>query len=204
MKRFFVILVTIIFSVCIACGDAPNAPIDLNSQQYYFELEYVNHAWGYDHHGYIIESSGEIYEYTIGNVAHPEYVWTPDPNGVYSPAELAEKFSWSRKKAGEIGQSALRDKASLIETAAGGQFSDPEFPMADFGLLKYKCYTYDQENDTYREILLRQEGDCCYINLSVEAIMLAGWLEATFGEVSFLPSMFSMQNSGSAGSSDKH
>ena len=177
MKRFFVILVTIIFSVCTACGDAPNAPIDLNSQQYYFEIEYVNHAWGYMHYGYSIESSGNVYKYTITTGEYTEYSWTPDLEGDYTFVELTEKFSRSRAFIANINETELKEYIDFIEAASRGRYSDPSRKMFDAGALKFKCYTYDRETDVYHEILLHQELDTFIINTSPEAIAITMWLK---------------------------
>ncbi len=56
MKRLVPVFV-ILLVVLGGCEEKYEAPAD---QPVFFEYRYVNHAWGYSEHGYIIDSDGDV------------------------------------------------------------------------------------------------------------------------------------------------
>ncbi len=138
----------------------------------FFEYEYINHAWGYQHGGWIIDNSGEVLGYSLPNE------WTfPDSTGYISEADLEKNLSQSDTIYNyQIGTSELDRKIRLISGAAKGRLSEKMNVMADAGGWSYYCYIWDDSKNKYQRILLDLKGDFEQFNMSAEALSLVIWL----------------------------
>ena len=71
-----------------------------NSQIYLFEIEYVNHAWGYVHNGLYIDNKGNVFSYKYDFQDDP---WKPKSYDYYSVRELIEKYNHQRTNLADNG-----------------------------------------------------------------------------------------------------
>ncbi|NOX87789.1 MAG: hypothetical protein GXO77_02105 [Calditrichaeota bacterium] len=144
------------------------------NRKYYFEIEYVNYAWGYQQRGIYIDDSGNVYSYKFDSGDKPQ---TPKSPPYYSGEELSEKYEHNKTFCRQLSKKLFEEKTKLIPLTMKAAYSDTTFPMADAGILAYKCYYFDKSNDRYLEIILKVKGDMSYKNLSPEAELLVEWLE---------------------------
>jgi len=149
---------------------------ELPDQQIYFQYEYVNYAWGYSHHGWLMDSTGAVWCYD-----QPAQWNFPDSSGKLPELSMMENLAEADSLCYQIPVYNLAQKIPLIEAAADGTISEPENVMADAGISGYYAWIYDKEHQRYRRILLKEEGDWERENLSEEAETLYKWLEGIDG-----------------------
>lgn len=175
MKPLIIPKILLIVLVILSCSN--NITDSVLGQRIFFEVEHINHAWGYMHWGIYIGDSGEIYSYQYDPSVKREDRWKTNQNGVYSEQELFEKFDHHKQFVIELDKDELIQMVSLISSASRGSLSEPDSRMDDAGLWKYKAYTYDNLAQEYKEIILRVEGDWFAENKSWQARVIAAWLE---------------------------
>ena len=143
------------------------------NQVAYFEYEYINYAWGYQHAGWIIDNSGKVLGYNLPDA------WTfPDSAGFISETDLEMNLSQTDTVYNhQISTLELDQQINLIPGAAKGKLSEKKSIMADAGGWGYWCYIWDNERDKYKKVLLDQKGDLEQTNLSAEAHILVSWLK---------------------------
>lgn len=156
------------------CEDSVVNPchcIPSKNQPVLFQYRYVNHAWGYQDHGWLIDSSG--------NVRHFEYpsdFRTPDSNGYLSLEDLEHNLSQTDSLINSIGEKELERHVALIPEAAAGEIGERQQRAYDAGTSSLACYVYDSGQDAFRYVLLGMSGDWEQLNQSEEAADLLAWL----------------------------
>lgn len=151
-----------------------------DAQEYLFEHEYVNWAWGYNHWGWHINARGEVHAYTY---APGDTFWDPASWSRPTLAELTEKYGHARERVLTVDADTLRAKRRLIDAAAAGSYSDSLNILADAGTSAYICYRYDADEERYQRIVLTQWGDWQYENTSPSARELVSWLKTLFDKI---------------------
>jgi hypothetical protein len=140
-------------------------------QKVLFQFEYVNYAWGYQHHGWLIDSSGELHGYN-----HPNNWTFPDSSGTISAADMEQNLQNTDRVCYQLEADELKAMFSLLPVAAKGPISDPVPEMYDAGSAVYAGYIFDQSINRYKRILLQQTGDIRIDNQSQQAQALYEWL----------------------------
>ena len=159
------------------CEEKPAEGIP-EEQLVFFQYEYINHAWGYMHNGWLIDSTGSVYCYE-----QPEYYAKADSMGYVNLEDLDRMISEYDTVCYVIEPSTLRSNAELIAPAAEGELSLPDNRMADAGIRSYYAYLYDSDTQKYKRVLLLQEGDWEIINQSAAANDLADWMKLLRKEI---------------------
>jgi hypothetical protein len=175
MHRIGLLILLILGLGCLGCEkEAYDAPA---LQPVYFEYHYVNHAWGYQNYGWLVDREGTIrgYAYPDGYnlVTHGDYL---------SQEQLEFNLSTTDTILGKISPSAFNKHMDLIPAAAEGGLGELQCPGADRGAAVFSCYFYESEMDAYRYVLLSLQGDCEQKNLAKKAGDLADWLEGVLEE----------------------
>lgn len=142
----------------------------------FYEVEYVNFAWGYQHFGYSIQKDGYLYSYDFAGTGD---VWRDTSNGYYSEQELIAKFSHNDTLRKAIQQDTLAWAYALAQSAQSGFNSDTVSAARDMGAFLYIVYLYEPELGKYKQLLLRQDGDWTFYNTSTSAGELVDWLRRT-------------------------
>lgn len=142
-------------------------------QEVWFQFEYLNHAWGYQHNGWLIDSSGKVRCYS-----NPEKWNFADSLSQISGMELRANLLSSDSVCYLLDEEVLETKIKLIEAASHGKVSEPVHMMYDAGVWIYRAFLYNQKDDVYKQVLLKQAGDFKIINDSPEAQALNEWLES--------------------------
>lgn len=159
-------MVGLMFSGCEEneCGCIGEQPV-------YFEYRYVNHAWGYQEHGWLIDGEGHLKSYNL-----PEGFRMPDSTGMISREDLLHNLSLTDSTIQTLASSELDTYTSLIPAAADGEIGAARNIAADAGVSVLSGYLYDREKDAYRYVFLAMSGDWEQFNLSSEAETLVDWL----------------------------
>jgi hypothetical protein len=135
------------------------------------ERTYVNYAWGFQHHGVVVDQEGHLYSYVR------KAPWKPRRADAPTREELEEKYS-RRESLRTLPALELGAKLGLVEAAARGEFSAPRDTGRDMGAHACRCYMPVSDEGKYREVTLSVTGDWSYNNLSSAAHELTQWLES--------------------------
>ena len=160
------------FALFTGCGNPPTDTLDNIEQDYLFEVEYVNHAWGLAWNGLVIDRSGDIYAYDHGHA-----IWEPSNSDTYTETELETKYTHASRYVGRIDQATITQQFSRIGSV-GDHFLNPHQACADAGSITYRAFSYEPSTGEYRPLLLREEGDIPRKNVSNAADELASWLRS--------------------------
>jgi len=137
----------------------------------YFQVEYINYAWAYNHSGFTVTPQGEILSFDKTTT------WTFAENGVILTDSLNKNLDASVKLDTLIGQGEMEIYKKLAVDAVSGKLSEPIQVGADMGACLWKIIIPEKENALhYREILLNQTGDFEKHNLAPEAEIITAWL----------------------------
>lgn len=155
---------------CLACEkDRYDAP---EEQPVYFEYHFINHAWGYQDFGWLVDSEGNIRAFE-----HPDGYNLASHGDILSLEQLEYNLAQADSIIEEISKSELEKKQDLIPGAAEGEISDFQRHGADMGMGVFSCYKYDPQEDAYQYVLLSASGDHQQFNRSTEAEKLVKWLK---------------------------
>ena len=159
----------------LSCSDSTDSSTNNSSKQkFLFEVDYVNFAWGFTYHGTYIDELGYVYKNDLKDTKDTFLI----ESDYFTSEYLERKYRHNKQFIKKILLSELNEKAKLIEKASKGNYSDTVSKGEDMGSIEYKGYLYDTHNKKYRPVVLRVEGDYYYENLSIEAKILADWLES--------------------------
>lgn len=155
----------------VACQVPMSNIIEPQQVDCYFQYEYVNHAWGFNHGGFTITPAGEVYTF---DKTTP---WTFADNNLIPISAFKNNISASAKRDTLISHSEVVHYQQLAFIAIIGKMSTPEQQGADMGGLVCKIIVPDTTStNNYREIILSQTGDIEFHNLSPEAGLIKDWL----------------------------
>ncbi|MDA3953791.1 MAG: hypothetical protein PF485_09095 [Bacteroidales bacterium] len=150
-----------------------NINYDVMNQKILFQYEFVNYAWGYQHKGWIIDSTGNVYCYDLPKNWH-QY----DSLGLINISYLESLILQIDSVCFTIDKIELYSNTALIEKASKGEISEPKQEMFDAGANFYTAYILNSVTNKYESVLLKQTGDVQIENKSDEAKELYKWLDA--------------------------
>jgi hypothetical protein len=138
-----------------------------------FQYEYINYAWGYQHSGWLIDSSGNVYCYN-----RPSLWNYCDSSGYISDTNMESNILHTDSICYKIEKKELAAKTMLIENASKGEVTKPIPVMADAGIAIFTGFTQNIQTKQYKRIVFKQIGDYYIKNKSVEALELYNWLDS--------------------------
>ena len=136
-----------------------------------FQFEYINYAWSYQHRGYFIDNDGNILTYD-----NPEEWNFPDNGFVISQDKLFENLSKCTVSDRIISREELEKFSKHIKNIASSKVSAPKNVGADMGSITYNCYQFDEGSLTYKNYLIKMEGDNTCENLNLFSKKVASWM----------------------------
>lgn len=142
-----------------------------NNQVTIFEVQYINHAWGYQHSGIIIDQEGKVREFNLPDS------WNFCSGGYISAEAMAENIAQCREVACSLGALDLRHYSYLLSRAERGKMSDPRHQMCDYGERTYCGYIFEPERNRYRKVVLKNYGDWYSENNAEETNEICEWLD---------------------------
>jgi len=165
MKSILIVAVsTLLLSGCEKIPEYGNNTI--------FMVEYSNYAWGFQHSGIMIDSTGNVMTFNLPTT------WNrPDEVGFISLADMQENLTQMEEISCTVTRNDFAKYSSKLMEAKNGTLSDPKNEMYDFGTVQYSGFLYDPDNSRYKKILIWQFGDWTIENSSKEARALYEWLK---------------------------
>jgi hypothetical protein len=159
--------------------DLPTTPAP-SQQTWLCGREYVNHAWGYQRRGMVLDVSGNIWRYDVkGAGARP---WNVTDVTRLTEADLKMRYEGATVVSGKkVPQPEVDKVRPLIGDAAQATPTQPSSRGADMGQTLTYCYTYDAGSRTYSQVMLDNKGDWDSTNPSQAAKNLRSWLNGWFG-----------------------
>jgi hypothetical protein len=168
--RFFDEWILLLMAILLAaCEKLEYDPPE--DQPIYFEYHYINHAWGFQENGWLIDREGNIRSFD-----KPGDYKQGLPGAYLKKEDLEHNLALTDSIIGNVSQAELEKYINYIPGAAGGEISKYTSIAADAGASVLSCYMYDPEEDAYQYIFLAQSGDWEQFNLSEEAKKLVKWL----------------------------
>lgn len=168
-KLFFIIIISFLI---ISCKKDDSVTIQCSlSFGIVFQHEYINYAWGYQHHGWVIDSSGYIRSFSMPHIWH-----FPDTNGILTRNEMHENMLQLDSTHNRVNHDTLLKYFKLLIKAQNGKISEPRNEMYDAGVAEYAGFLYDTSTDKYKKVFIQQWGDFCTENESEEAKQIYSWL----------------------------
>ena len=166
------IITNLLFLILFAGCEKVTYDIYDPDQLVLFQREHINYAWGYQHYGFFVDTSGIVRSYGL-----PESWNFADDNGYITKAELHENFSKAIQEDCSVEKCEILKNYSLLLAAQSGNLTDPENVAADAGTTSYFGYVYEPSGNRYKQILIRQNGDFEVRNTSREAQKIYEWLK---------------------------
>jgi hypothetical protein len=137
-----------------------------------FMVERSNFAWGIQHSGTMIDSTGHVMTFNLPTT------WNqPDELGFITLEDMQENLTQMEEILCTVSRNDFGKYSSKLMKAKNGTLSDPKSEMADFGTIQYSGFLYDPDNNRYKRILIKQTGDWAIDNNSREAKALYEWLK---------------------------
>lgn len=163
-----ILLICLFFSI-IACNEEYNSTKP--DQEVLFQTEYINYAWGYQHRGLMIDSTGRVWSYL-----QPKAWNFTDVHGYISFEDMKENFHQLEMTSVTINKDTLQKYYSKLLRAAYGELTEPRTEMYDAGSTSFSGFIYHPKTKKYKEVLIRQFGDVYIENKSTEAMQIYNWL----------------------------
>lgn len=157
--------------VLLACEkEVPNAKLDA-AQEVFFEVNYINFAWGKQVGGFLIDNTG-----AVKKITDPKYL-AEENKGQLTESQVKEKLALAVEKKKEISRSELAKYTSLITSISTEKYSKRNQVGADMGSYTYTAYIYNSDEKVYKAIKLAEEGDWATENLDNNAKLITNWLK---------------------------
>jgi hypothetical protein len=142
----------------------------------YFQFEYVNHAWGYQHQGFVIDQAGNVYDYE-----KPENWNWPEHNQI-NRQNFEMNLSQAEVRLSLLDKSEIKSAEVLALQARHGELTEQNHVMADAGAEIYAIYVAEKDSPTLTRYLLQQRGNLYQKNTSPASDQLTQWLIGIRGE----------------------
>jgi hypothetical protein len=147
MKYLMLIFLTILFS----CYEAE--PIEESEKVIFFQFEYINYAWGYNHTGFIIDQDGNIYDYN-----QPEG-WNFPNDDQISLSDFQKNLDSSEVRLSSIDGEEFQRMLTLAPKVMGNNLTEMKNVMNDAGAELYNVYIANKNKTTLTRYLLQMRGD---------------------------------------------
>ncbi len=169
MKNFLIsaILVSLLFG-CIQIIEYRQDDV----RPMIFQSEYTNYAWGYNHNGWIMESSGEVKRF------QKKASWVfPDSLGYIAENDMQKNILACDSIMASVSPNVFSKYANKAFTCANGTLTKPKNTMADAGEHIYCFYLYDAGRKKYKRFILDMTGDWSQENLAPNAKEVVDWMK---------------------------
>lgn len=187
MSRYALAAVSLVtLTACEAASTKPSTPPDPANirQTWLCGREYVNHAWGYQRRGVVLDAKGNIWKYDFkGSPTALVNPWGPKDMSNMSEEELKLRYNGAMVSGTKVSAEEIVQHFPLIEEASNAKPTEPKSVGADMGQNTLYCYTYDATKRTYAQVMLDNKGDWESTNPSTASKLLTAWLDARLGEV---------------------
>jgi len=176
MKTMLSLLVLTLTLFASACSDDTVQMAD--GQDVYFEVSYMNMAWGKQFKGFLIDKDGKIRTYD-----KPAKWNSVTEKTELSAAQMKENVANTVVSDKVVSATELKENIAKANDAVSGTLSKPTSGGADRGTTSYYVYRFDAAKLTYVPILLSQTGDWEIANQNKSAVEISAWLSAILAKV---------------------
>lgn len=136
-----------------------------------FQSEYTNHAWGYNHQGWMLDSSGQVRRF------QKTAPWVfPDSLGYISEKDMDKNLSECDSVLQRISYDEFLRYSSKAIKCVDGPLTTPKNTMADAGEHIYAFYRYEADRKRYKRTILSMTGDWSQTNLAPDAREIVDWM----------------------------
>lgn len=177
IKSFYITV--FVFALLFSACEKPTGTLtisDLDEHPVYFQFEYFNLAWGYQHRGFFIDGEGNImgFEFPLTDSTK---VWTNHYNtDLYTETELKDNFAHATEFLGEVDIEDLLPKVNRIPDIDLNDLSERVNQTIDGGTFGLYAYLWNSDEEKYLKILLESRGDSGQKNESSAARSIVNWL----------------------------
>jgi len=171
MKKRFEKLTLLLLFVLFLTGCKKEFSIS-DKQGILFQFEYINYAWGYQHHGYFIDNKGSVLTYS-----NPEEWNFPQTDLTISEEEISENLTKCLDINVSVPQSEILKYSNYIKNIASSKVTALKNVAADAGSSEYICYQFSESTHTYKGYLIKMEGDFTCENLNFYSKKVVTWMK---------------------------
>ncbi|MFH0762105.1 MAG: hypothetical protein V2A67_11440 [Bacteroidota bacterium] len=139
-----------------------------------FQYEYINYAWGYRHHGFMISPDGVIHGFR-----QPAEWKEYDSTGLISSANLEYNLNRCDTVFGTVDTDTLNAFFNQIEEIRNGEIKDIGVYMADAGTGVFLAWYWNSDESMYERVFLISNGDTNLENTNAKVDDLVEWLKRT-------------------------
>jgi hypothetical protein len=151
---------------CIELTDLP-----AGTQPLIFQSEYVNHAWGYAHNGWMMDGSGTAKRF------QKTAPWVfPDSAGYVSEADMQKNLAACDSVIEYITADELSKYSVKALSCSDGPMTTPKQTMADAGEHIYAFYRFESDKKRYKRVILSMVGDFSQENLAPNSKEVVEWM----------------------------
>lgn len=177
--RLFTAILFLITTSLSSCSDQDiNKSTVQTDQQVFFEVSYINQAWGKQFKGFIINKDGQIRTYD-----NPAKWNSTDGKTGLTLSQIQENIAGTVLSKTNVSTADLQNYTAKISSIAGSEFTKPVSGGADRGITSFYAYRYDQDKKVYTPVLLSQTGDVETYNKDKSAVDISTWLTGILAKV---------------------
>jgi hypothetical protein len=164
--------ITIILSCVLLLTGCKKNYVISERQRILFQYEYVNSAWGDQHHGFLIDNEGNVLTYNNPAVWH-----FPDTDLIISNSHADENIASCTYSGKRIPAEELLKFSNYIENIASSKVTAPKNTAADAGTTQFICYLFSEDSGVYKGTLIKMEGDYTCENLNFYSKKVTSWMK---------------------------
>ncbi len=138
-----------------------------------FQYEYTNHAWGYRHHGFLIEPDGKVKGFK-----EPKNWIAPDSLGMMNPADLKNNLAQCDTVYSLTSEWEVESNYRKIRDIRNGKIQDDGTVMADAGTGMLSAWYWNEKAGKFENVLLITNGDLSSVNTHPSARAVIDWLKS--------------------------
>jgi len=176
MKKYFFLPVLLISLIgCFQINDFGRPEVDppMLVSPLIFQSEYTNHAWGYNHNGWMMDGTGLVKRF---QKTEP---WVfPDSLGYISEKDMQKNLNVCDSLLEHVSSSDLMYYTSKALACVDGPMTNPKMTMADAGEHIYAFYRYEADRKRYKRVILSMVGDWSQENLAPNSKEVVDWMKA--------------------------
>lgn len=182
MFRHLALALTFLATASVSACESYEQPPLATAQKWLCGREYVNHAWGYQRHGVVIDAQGAVLKYDFRRSTSNQVTpWSPTDPAHLTEDDLKARYEGAKETGKKIPAGDLSKHYPLIAEAAKTKPTEPTMTAADMGQTLTYCLTYDEATHSYSQVLIDNKGDWTNSNPSPAARTLSAWLDQALG-----------------------
>ncbi len=137
-----------------------------------FQYEYYNYAWGFRHHGFLIDEYGHVKGFD-----QPKEWTAPDSLGMITEAGLLNNLAQCDTVCTTVEREDLDYYFRKIEDVRDGKIADYGLLMADAGTGTFSAWSWNEKSGKYENIFLISNGDLNRVNTNQDVNPMVEWLK---------------------------